>query len=86
MGVKDSEYQIIYRGEVLRVYCPGGWVIFQRDKECGGGYWVGRTFDGVYLFECEHPVSLFDAIGIYMCANKNEPEKKNEGPNFSLFD
>lgn len=43
MGKKDSNYQIVYRGEGLKNFIPGGWVFFQRPKECGGGYWLGRT-------------------------------------------
>lgn len=38
MGKKDSNHQIIYRGQVLERFTPGGWVFFQRPKECGGGF------------------------------------------------
>ncbi|XFW42561.1 hypothetical protein AAHT82_03240 [Klebsiella pneumoniae] len=62
MGSHDSNYQIVYRGEVLERYEPGGWVFFQRQKEYGGGYWLGRTCDGVFIMELEYPVSLHDGI------------------------
>ena len=44
MGVKDSNYQIVYRGEVLDHLIPSQWVFFQRLKSYGGGYWLGRTY------------------------------------------
>lgn len=37
MGVKDSNYQIVYRGEVLDHLIPSQWVFFQRLKSYGGG-------------------------------------------------
>ena len=33
MGGKDLNFQVVYRGEVLEYYRPGGWVFFQRPKE-----------------------------------------------------
>lgn len=47
MGSKDSNYQVIYRYEPLPKFVPGGWVLFQRPKSCGGGFWLGKTYDGV---------------------------------------
>lgn len=37
MGGKDSNYQIVYRGETLNNFVPGGYVFFQRLKKYGGG-------------------------------------------------
>ncbi|HDX5345360.1 TPA: hypothetical protein ROI66_004315 [Citrobacter sedlakii] len=62
MGVKDSNYQIVYRDEVLNKFVPGGWVLFQRMKVHGGGFWLGKTFDGVFMLELEHPISLHEGI------------------------
>lgn len=62
MGKHDCNYQIVYRGETLQKYEPGGWVFFQRPKECGGGYWFGRTYVGVFMLDLERPVSLHDGI------------------------
>lgn len=45
MGKKDSNYQIIYRGQVLKRFTSGGCVFVQRQKECGRGFCLGRTFD-----------------------------------------
>lgn len=58
MAGSDSDFQVVYRGEYLTYYVPGGWVFFQRSKESGGGFWFGRTFDGLFLFEFTAPVSL----------------------------
>lgn len=38
MGVKDSNYQVVKRGEGLPRFVDGGWVFFQRLKEYGGGF------------------------------------------------
>lgn len=37
MGMPGSNYQVIYRGEVLPRMVPGSRVFFQRLKEYGGG-------------------------------------------------
>lgn len=58
MGGKDSNYQVVYRGETLEQYKPGGWVFFQRLKEYGGGYWLGRTYEDCFWLELERPTSL----------------------------
>ena len=47
MGLKDSNYQIVYRGETLQNFKPGQYVFFQRLKEYGGGYWLGRTHEDI---------------------------------------
>ncbi len=62
MGTKEHNCQIVYRGESLPRYIPGGWVLFQRMKQYGGGFWLGKTFDGVFMLELEYPVSLHDGL------------------------
>jgi len=62
MGKKDDNYQIVYRRERLEKYHPGGWVFFQGPKECGGGYWLGRTYDDLFWLELEFPISLHDGV------------------------
>ncbi|HBR5003190.1 TPA: hypothetical protein L9X48_000532 [Klebsiella pneumoniae] len=62
MGKRDCKYQIVYRDEALEYFISGGWVFFQRPKASGGGYWLGRTFDDVFLLELEYPVSLHEGI------------------------
>lgn len=42
MGSKDQKYQVIYRGQSVNYYFPGQWTFFQRPRENGGGYWLGR--------------------------------------------
>lgn len=65
MAGKDTNYQIVYRGDYLECFHPGGWVFFQRSKEAGGGFWLGRTYDFVFMFELPRPVSLREGI-IYL--------------------
>ncbi|MDW7503742.1 hypothetical protein [Klebsiella pneumoniae] len=61
MGSKDSNYQVIYRYEPLPKFVPGG-VLFQRPKSCGGGFWLGKTYDGVFMLELDRPVPLREGI------------------------
>jgi hypothetical protein len=65
MAGKDTNYQIVYRGDYLEYFHSGGWVFFQRPKETGGGFWLGRTYDFVFMFELPCPVSLREGI-IYL--------------------
>jgi len=58
MAKSPEKFQIIYQGEVLTYYNPGEWVFFQRPKKCGGGYWLGKTHDFVFMLEIPYPVSL----------------------------
>ncbi|ECC9827539.1 hypothetical protein PL246_09665 [Salmonella enterica] len=62
MSSKGTNYQIIYRGQILEYYFPGQWVFFQRPKESGGGYWLGKMYDDCFWLELERPVSLFDGL------------------------
>ena len=48
--------------ESLTYYAPGGWVFFQRSKESGDGYWLGRAYDFVFIIELPQPVSLHQGI------------------------
>lgn len=75
----DTNYQVVYRGEALPHYIPGGWVFFQRPKECGGGFWLGKTFDGLFMLEMDRPVSLHDGL-CYIVQHTNVSE------NFMDFD
>ncbi|EDF5065187.1 hypothetical protein GB704_21060, partial [Salmonella enterica] len=58
MGSKNSKYVIVYRGEVLRHLIPGQFVFFQRKKEYGGGFWLGKTHEDGFEFVLEQPTSL----------------------------
>lgn len=82
MATPENNYQVVYRGEYLKNFKPGGWVFFQRAKEHGGGYWLGRTYEGVFVIEYERPISLYDGIGFVMLVT--EMEKKNDFENVKL--
>ncbi|MBB6967859.1 hypothetical protein HEN94_009190 [Escherichia coli] len=84
MGKIDQDYQVVYRGNTLDVYIPGGWVFFQRPKDCGGGYWLGRTYEGLFMLELESPVSLFDGISYLMELNKMHAKGQVFDDDFSL--
>lgn len=71
MAGSDSNYQVVYRGESLTDYAPGGLVFFQRSKENGGGFWLGRTYDGVFWLEISVPVSLSQGL-LYLQELKNQ--------------
>ncbi|WP_158780414.1 hypothetical protein [Pantoea sp. BAV 3049] len=66
MGGKDSNFKVVYRGEQLENYQAGGWVFFQRSKQCGGGFWLGRTYDDCFWLELERPTSLSAGIHYLM--------------------
>lgn len=54
MGSKDDGgYDIVYRGELRDYIPPGRLVFFQRLKEYGGGYWLGKAYDNAFIFEIE---------------------------------
>lgn len=84
MGVKDSNFQVVYRGEVLQNFISGGWVFFQRPKECGGGYWLGRTYDDCFIFGCEHPVSLNYGLSFLLCMDEIEKRANDFDSDFQL--
>ncbi|MFW0767236.1 hypothetical protein ACN0IV_15515 [Trabulsiella odontotermitis] len=86
MGTKDIGYQVVYRGQVLEHYFPGCWVFFQRPKECGGGYWLGRTYEDCFWLELEYPVSLYDGLGFLMEITRVEQRSDDFDENYSLFD
>ncbi len=79
MGAPDANYQVVYRGEFLPRYEPGGLVFFQRPRECGGGYWLGRTLEYFFQFEIARPVSLSEGI-LYLI------ETSRSGKRFGEFD
>lgn len=70
MGKKDSAYLVVYRGDTVDYIRPGAWVFFQRPLNCGGGYWLGRAYDDVFIIEYERPTSLFDGIRFLMLSNE----------------
>ncbi|ALX93359.1 hypothetical protein AV650_07205 [Serratia fonticola] len=58
MSGSELGFDVVYRGQTRNYILPGTLVFFQRPKECGGGYWLGRAYDNAFIFELEHPVSL----------------------------
>ncbi|WP_435953224.1 hypothetical protein [Dryocola sp. BD626] len=85
MSERFDKYQIVYRGQTLDFYVPDGWVFFQRPKECGGGYWLGRTCDGFFLFGIERPVSLLEGIQYLLVVERVEKRHLEFDDDFTLF-
>lgn len=85
MGGKDVNYQIVYRGDSLDYLRPGEWVFFQRKKEVGGGYWLGRTYPDFYQFGPERPVSLFQGLQYIMASDKVEAVSHIFDDDFELY-
>lgn len=73
MAGSDSNFQVVYRGESLTDYAPGGLVFFQRPKENGGGFWLGRTYDGVFWLEILVPVSIAQGIAYLQAVKYSAP-------------
>lgn len=85
MGGKDANYQIVYRGEVLEFLRPGEWVFFQRSKDVGGGYWLGRTYPDFYLFGMERPVSLAEGLQYIIDCERVEAVSHEFDDDFELY-
>lgn len=86
MGSKDSNYQIVYRGEALQTMIPGQWVFFQRPIEYGGGFWLGKTYEDSFWIELERPVSLSDGLYYLNVCTRVEATSHEFDANYSLFD
>lgn len=85
MGSKELGYQIVYRGESLPHFVEGGWVFFQRLKEYGGGYWLGRTYNDAFIFGLERPASLFEGIQFILASRSVERNADKFDDDFTLF-
>ena len=63
-------------------------MFFQRPKPCGGGFWLGKTEDGFFLFGIEWPVSLADGMTFLMARDAEEMQRSaapENDPNYSFF-
>ncbi|MFY0176219.1 hypothetical protein [Raoultella ornithinolytica] len=74
MGGKDANYQVVYRGETLQKFNPGQYVFFQRAKEYGGGYWLGKTHVDGFEFVLDKPTSLGDGLQYILLLTSVEAE------------
>ncbi|KLV42483.1 hypothetical protein QRZ63_19215 [Citrobacter youngae] len=86
MGKKDINHQIIYRGKVLERFTTGGWGFFQRQKECCGGFWLGRIYEDCFWLELDFPVSLHDGLGFLIEVTRVEQRSDECDANYSPFD
>jgi hypothetical protein len=58
MASGELSYDVVWRGETITYIREGRWVFFQRLKEYGGGYWLGRTYHDAFIFGLERPTPL----------------------------
>lgn len=90
MGGREYNFQVVYRGETLPFFVEGGWVFFQRLKEYGGGYWLGRTYHDAFVFGFDRPISLSQGLDFIFAQEiaerkRNEPPVQDDDQNYSLF-
>jgi len=71
MGGRDNNYQVVAENQTLTRYVPGGWVMFQRRQEFGGGFWLGKTMDYVFFLALDHPVTFAEGVQ-YLIHDKAE--------------
>jgi len=85
MDQNGSNYQVVHCDQMLNYLRPGEWVFFQRGKEVGGGYWLGRIYPDFYLFGLEQPVSLLEGLEYIVIADKVEAVSHLFDDDFELF-
>lgn len=89
MGGRDADFDVVYRGETREYFKPGRRVLFQRLKEYGGGYWLGRVYDNAFIFDIERPVSMREGMQYMLISDKVEAShmdfEDESDPNLSLF-
>ncbi|WP_261441972.1 hypothetical protein [Serratia grimesii] len=85
MGSKDLGFDVVYRGETITYIREGRWVFFQRLKEYGGGYWLGRTYHDAFIFGLERPTSLFEGIQFILASMSVEQNADQFDDDFELF-
>lgn len=66
MGGKELGYDVVHRGVTLERITPGKWIFIQRAKLYGGGWWFGRAYHDVFMFEFDQPTSLGRGIDYIM--------------------
>lgn len=84
MGGRDSEFQVVYRGEALNSFRPGGWVMFQRSRESGGGFWLGQTFENAFIFGRPFPLTYREALLLVMDFTRRKVEAPESEPDDQL--
>lgn len=89
MSKKDPTFDVVYRGETREYFRPGQRVFFQRLKEYGGGYWLGRAYDDAFIFDIERPISLAEGMEYILISDSVEASYMDfvdeTDPNLSLF-
>lgn len=74
MGSKELAFDVVVRGDTRDYIKPGSYVFFQREKEHGGGFWLGQACDDWFGFVIEEPVSLRKGIEYLMSIKRVESQ------------
>lgn len=74
MGRKELGFDVVYRGQTREYIIPGTYVFFQRQKEHGGGYWLGQVNNDCFVFTIDVPISLRIGMEYLMSIKRNEPQ------------
>lgn len=70
MGGKDLNYTVVYRGDFIESVPDGRWMMIQRGKQYGGGYWFGKAYSDCFWLEFERPMSLSDCVEYVVLHNQ----------------
>jgi hypothetical protein len=81
----DSDYQVVYCDEKLLRFVSGGWVFFQRLRIHGGGYWLGRIYDNVFMIEYERPTTLSEGLVFLRLMKQVEADSNVFDHDFSIY-
>uniref|UniRef100_A0A7M2QNE1 LF-82 n=1 Tax=feces metagenome TaxID=1861841 RepID=A0A7M2QNE1_9ZZZZ len=80
---KDSDFDIIYRGDYREFIKPGRWVFIQRSKAVGG-WWLGRAWENFFEFGPERPIALREGMDFLMAINRVEKDFLTFDDDFQL--
>lgn len=83
MGGRDYKFQVVYRGEALPHFRPGGWVMFQRSRESGGGFWLGQIYENAF-FGRPLPLTYREALLLAMAFTQAKVEAPEPEPDDQL--
>lgn len=84
MGGKDLNYTVVYRGDFIESVPDGRWMMIQRGKEHGGGYWFGKAYSDCFWLEFEKPMALYDCVEYVVLYNQLSGSRHDFEEEFKL--
>lgn len=58
--------------------------MFQRSRECGGGFWLGQTFENAFIFGRPFPLTYREALLLAMDFTRRKVEVPESEPDDQL--